>query len=377
MNILVIVDKFFPVSETFIYNHIMSLKDHNVCIVGRKNENLDRFPLPLHYKVTTLYDELKFRLAHKIWNAEYHFNPYLKNRLREIARKHKTDLILSHYGPIAIKVANAFKKSGIKHIACFHGFDLSRKLSEKRYVKHLLSSNEYIDASFVPSEFLKSKLTEIGFSDKTIFKIPYGIDLTKINDSDKIQFADSKVRILHVGRLIPKKGVLDLIDMVDELSIKNSIEFIIIGDGSEMQLVKEKITRKKLDAVIRLLGEQPHEVVFLYMKSCDIYVLNSRIDSNDETEGFPNTILEAMASGCAVISTLHAGIPEAIEHEKDGILVNENDVDQLKKELIQLIENKSKREKLAKNAEKKGQEKFGVEKMQELIQNAVNQIMDR
>ena len=51
--------------------------------------------------------------------------------------------------------------------------------------------------------------------------------------------------------------------------------------------------------------------------------------SNGDVEGIPNTLKEAMATGIPVISTIHAGIPEFITNNKDGILVRENDVDEL------------------------------------------------
>lgn len=374
LNILVIVDKFFPVSETFIYNHIVSLKDHNVLLIGRKRENQDRFSLPPHFETITLYDNKWIKFFHKLWNPEYRHNPFLVKELKKQVRKHKIDLVISHYGPIAIKSAHVFSSMGVKQIACFHGFDLSRKLAQKKYRKELKKISGDLDSSIIPSKFLKDRLIELGFENSKIKQIPYGVDLERVENSSKIEWEDNKIRILHAGRLIPKKGLLDLLDVIAKLELGDKIELIVIGDGAEMPQVKQKVQDLHMHTYVRLLGEQPHDVVLLYMKSVDIYVLNSRVDQSEETEGFPNTILESMASGAAVISTYHAGIPEAIDHDQNGILVEERDNEGLKRSLQELIDSPEKRKKLSENAKEKAFSEFGYNHMQSSILELINQL---
>ena len=65
------------------------------------------------------------------------------------------------------------------------------------------------------------------------------------------------------------------------------------------------------------------------MGQADLFCAPSLTSSNGDVEGIPNTIKEAMATGIPVLTTNHAGIPEIITNNKNGILVRENDTDHL------------------------------------------------
>src|SRR5690606_29444154 len=83
-----------------------------------------------------------------------------------------------------------------------------------------------------------------------------------------------------------------------------------------------------LETRVTLHGGQPHAVVLGLMRECDIFLQHSRTDpvTGDE-EGLPVAILEAMAHALPVVSTRHAGIPEAVIEGVNGLLVDEGDVD--------------------------------------------------
>ena len=79
------------------------------------------------------------------------------------------------------------------------------------------------------------------------------------------------------------------------------------------------------------IGTQSGTALRALYQECDIFCLPSRTDGEGDQEGFPNVVAEAMAFGKPVISTRHAGIPEAIV---DEALADENDVDQLAARLL-------------------------------------------
>jgi len=84
-------------------------------------------------------------------------------------------------------------------------------------------------------------------------------------------------------------------------------------------------------------------------RQADIFALPS-ITIRGDKEGIPGTIIEAMAAGLPVVSTYHAGIPEVIEHDQDGLLVEEGDLEGLSLALGKLIENRALRERLGRAA---------------------------
>jgi len=147
-------------------------------------------------------------------------------------------------------------------------------------------------ACVVPSRFLGQKFLDCGLDPAKLTIIPYGIDLEKVDRAKEVDGMkeDAVIRILHAGRLVPKKGILDLIRAFGQIMTTKHIELVIVGDGTQRKEAEELSLAMGLTDRVRFLGVQPHEVVLSYMKLCEIYVLNSRTDENQETEGFPNTI---------------------------------------------------------------------------------------
>ena len=85
-------------------------------------------------------------------------------------------------------------------------------------------------------------------------------------------------------------------------------------------------------------GPKQHIEIIEYLKHARAFVQHSRRAKNGDSEGLPNTILEASSTGLPVISTYHAGIPEAVIHGKTGFLVEEGDYKKMADYMIQLLQ---------------------------------------
>ena len=83
-------------------------------------------------------------------------------------------------------------------------------------------------------------------------------------------------------------------------------------------------TRGHADRVI-FHGEANHDLVRTSLSRAQIFVQHSVTAPNGDAEGLPTAIQEAMASGCVIVSTRHAGIPEAVVEGENGFLVAEHD----------------------------------------------------
>jgi glycosyltransferase involved in cell wall biosynthesis len=169
---------------------------------------------------------------------------------------------------------------------------------------------------------------------------------------------------------VPKKGVPDLITAFARLCDNyTNLELRIIGDGPEMPVCKDLVDQLNLRDKISLLGSKPHGVVNEHMKDADIYVLNSRTDDKGDMEGLPNSILEAMSMEKAVISTYHAGIPQAIQDGVNGLLVKERDNEALTAALEKLIQDRDMRRRLGVAARKTIVANFSANSMETKIQS--------
>ena len=180
-----------------------------------------------------------------------------------------------------------------------------------------------------------------------------------------ISFIDCDIKkeniILAVGRLDKQKGFDTLIDIFNQ--IDTNWQLIIAGDG------KEKVNLEKLiyKNNIKLIGNQKD--IFKWYEKSSIFVLSSK------KEGFPNVLLEAMSCGCAVVSfDCPYGPSEIIEHNKNGLLVENQNKEELKKAIELLIKNKSLRDKLSKEAIKV-KEKYSIEKIAKEWENIINKVI--
>jgi len=150
--------------------------------------------------------------------------------------------------------------------------------------------------------------------------------------------------ILGVGRLSPVKGFDMLIKAFAKLKT-DEWKLIIAGEGKEQEQLQNLINTLDVTHKVSLVGMI--EDIEYYYRQASIFVLSSR------SEGFPGALCEAMGYGCCPIAfNCPTGPKEIITHNIDGILVEANNINQLHKEIYQIINNDTKRVLLGKAAEK-------------------------
>lgn len=160
--------------------------------------------------------------------------------------------------------------------------------------------------------------------------------------------------LLFVGHCIAAKGVFELVKACKGLS---GIRLRLVGaiqNGIKNQLLEISSNEKWLE----ILGEQPYDEVISQMLSCDLFVLPTY------TEGFPNVVLEAMACGCAIVTTPVGAIPEMLEKEgrkQFGILAPVKDVECLRKAIISLLSDNQYRVSIGENARERVMERYTIE----------------
>lgn len=186
------------------------------------------------------------------------------------------------------------------------------------------------------SKFIKDKLLEQGFSEEKIIVHYSGIN-TEIFQPDPTIVREPIV--LFVGRLTEKKGCEYLIQAMAKVqSFLPDVTLIVIGDGS-LRSNLETLAGKSLHH-FQFLGIQSPDTVKNWMNRARLLVTPSITASQGDSEGLPNVVLEAQAMALPVVSTTHAGIPEAVIHGETGFLTKERDVEGLAKYILNLLENK-------------------------------------
>lgn len=148
---------------------------------------------------------------------------------------------------------------------------------------------------------------------------------------------------MTVAELHPIKRHVAVIEAMGEVAKQfPNIRHLIIGAGGEEEKLRQKIEACHLQENVFLLGNIPEAAEFL--KAADLFILASR------SEAMPYVIIEAMIAGLPIVATRVGGIPEMIESEKSGLLVEPLDNKALTKAILEIMNNDSLRTKLAKGA---------------------------
>lgn len=163
-----------------------------------------------------------------------------------------------------------------------------------------------------------------------------GIDKTLIASVEdiqsKLESPDSKnsIRIVYAGRLNQQKRVDRIIKALATISNDISFTFTIIGDGDQCTSLQALVKEKGLERCVNFMGLQPRKVVVSEMYKSDVFVMVSE----NETLGL--VYLEAMAQGCIPIGSRGEGIDGIIVDEKNGFLVNPQNVMELSSVLLRI-----------------------------------------
>ncbi len=145
----------------------------------------------------------------------------------------------------------------------------------------------------------------------------------KLNELKEKYGGNGKV-IVTACQLTRWKGVDGIISALPEIKRHfNQVTLLVLGEGQE----KEKLIQlaKDLGAQdeVKFLGKINHKEIINYFKIADVFILNSNY------EGLSHTLLEAISAGCPIITTTSGGNPEVIENDRDGILIDYNNKEEL------------------------------------------------
>lgn len=201
------------------------------------------------------------------------------------------------------------------------------------------------DAIITPSRYLSSIVAGWGIDPERIHTVYNAVALRSVPFDVK---GPKLYDIVTVARLVPWKGLSQLIEVVAELRLR----LRVVGDGP-LRAELENLARNN-GASVSFAGHVAHDHILDELRSARLFVLNSIY------EGLPHVVLEAKAAGVAVLASSAGGTPETINHGIDGWLVPVNDKDALSKAIRYLLEHDEVRERLAYNGYKQVSRQFGL-----------------
>ncbi len=217
-------------------------------------------------------------------------------------------------------------------------------------------------------------IEHIGFENKNV-KIINNWTATKehINLGIKRNYNKNEEikKLLFVGWLEEFKGVFELLESSKEL-IEEGYQFHLsfAGDGNGMLKAKQYIENNNLSDFVDLYGWVDDSRLLGLLEQNDIFILPSW------AEGLPNAMIEAMSSGLSVIVSKVGAIPNFINNNENGLLVDSKDKPSLKKAIKNLLDDSKLQKKLALNGHEFAKRKFssqiGIQRLLEVIEEIID-----
>jgi glycosyltransferase involved in cell wall biosynthesis len=158
-----------------------------------------------------------------------------------------------------------------------------------------------------------------------VHRLYHGVDHALFHPQRR-RLAEETPLVVSVGRLVPKKGLHHLVAACALLRQRGvAFRCEIVGYGAERARLESLIEGLGLGAQVTLVGKLARDAVIERYARAAVVVQPSCIAEDGDRDGIPNVLLEAMAIGAPVVATRVSGIPELIEHEVDGLLVEPQD----------------------------------------------------
>ncbi len=172
-----------------------------------------------------------------------------------------------------------------------------------------------------------------------------GIDLKMFKDNKQNRDID----LLYIGRMIPNKGIYQIVKALKILKDKD-IDFnklIMIGKGPELKKVHKMVIKLGLSNKVEFNQDLNHKELTELYNNSKIFLCPSY-----EREGVLTTMLEAASCGCAIVTANACGMPEFAKHNENSLLAAPKDVPSLSEMIEDLLINETKRLRLVKCAQK-------------------------
>ncbi len=377
-KVLIILVKIFPkVSETFIYKEISLLCQYGYRPIiysmwppdGEPSLNkVDLFPdIEVRYvpPFSDDHDEMKMLMR----RLKKKYSEELINRLARISTteyatgRGKRKFICCHAAFRIIEDLGFTDPQNYHIHAQFLDYpaEIAYLIHEITGVNYSISCHARDIYTSSPEDIKKVVSNSIGLKTCTHYNAHYLKDIVDVPDIKTVYHGvdcdfftnhheEKPLRLLSVARFVEKKGYPYMFEALAKFMEKNS-NFIltIIGHGKLEEECRKLIQSHHLEDKVVVIPYASKAIVKYYLANCDIFINASVIAHDNDRDGIPNSVAEAMSMEVPVIATDVSGISELVIHKETGYLAIPNNADSLLDGLEYFIHNPEDRKRIAQN----------------------------
>ncbi len=335
MNLVIISTNKNKYSETFIHNHL-KLLPANIYFL---------FDGYLPQKVSTDKGLTSQSILEAKTKQLFSFFSTKKKSQKEVLQiaikkyliNNKIDAILCEYGPSGVEMMEIAEQLTIPLIVHFHGYDAYRNDILNSYGKQYIELFNIASSVIAVSKHMVKQLKTLGCPEKKLHHLCYGINTTIFSFHKN---TNQHFTFVSCGRFVEKKAPQIIIKAFELVLLKfPKSKLMMIGDGELLDECKTLSNQLNIASAIQFTGVLNQYDILQKFKSATAFLQHSITTNQNDLEGTPLTIMEAMACGLPVIATKHGGIIDVIKDNETGFLVDEKNISAMAEKMIFVLEN--------------------------------------
>lgn len=304
-SVAVFRSQFLPTSETFIADHITSMRRFNPVAICEQDVNSPSKP---DVDVINVGGRINRVLLRKLGFSA---------KLQASIRKRELKLVHAHFLNDADRIVTFCKRQRLPLIVTAHGYDATR-FDQNHKSRLRTDLIEFSRKIICVSDFIRDSLIEAGYPKQKLITVPLGVDLRSINPGPLA----GRKGILSIARLVEKKGTDYLIRAYAALpeDLRREHPLTIIGDGPLRQSLEE--LARSLQVEVSFLGSQKRDVGLGLLQTSRLFCLPSVRAEDGDAEGMPIVLMEAMASGAPTVFFDTQHMSGAIARDEAAFIVD-------------------------------------------------------
>ncbi|MGI9087541.1 MAG: glycosyltransferase, partial [Chthoniobacterales bacterium] len=314
-----------------IYRQVCALQGYETFVMTKKLQNRERFPfrdvelIPEPHTNPFRHGWLKFveRRPPIVYRGEYQM-------LAKLLERRGADLMHIYFGHTGVHLLPFIERWDKPCVVSFHGADVALKRDIRDYGSKLQDLFEAVPLVLARCQSLADRLVSLGCPPERLRISRTGLPLKEFPYVRREAPSDGRWHFLQACRLIPKKGVATTLCAfaIFQKEFPNA-ELSIAGKGPLQAHLEELAEELGISGKVHFHGFLTQAELRDLYTSSHLFIHPSEMPPDQNQEGIPNSVLEAMSTGLAVLGTRHGGIPEAVEHGRGGLLVDERDFEAL------------------------------------------------
>jgi colanic acid/amylovoran biosynthesis glycosyltransferase len=323
-----------------IYRQITGLRRWETFVITKERQSEDLFPMPPGG--VEVAPKVRSNFLRRFWLKYIKREPPIVYRgeygaLAGVLERRHADVMHVYFGHTGVHLLPFLKRWPHPSIVSFHGMDVQTREHDPDYERRLRELLQTTTLVLARSFSLQERLLALGCPKDKLRINRTGIPLDQFARVERQVPADGAWHFVQACRLIEKKGLDDAIHAFARFAKdKPAARFSIAGEGPLLGPLEKLRDELGLTRQITFAGFLKGTDLCGLYHDAHIFIHPSRLTSDQNQEGIPNSMLEAMASGLPVLATQHGGIPEAVRDGTTGILVAERDREGLHAAMVRL-----------------------------------------